>query len=53
MNNKERTANKKDPINKKPKSNILKRVGWNSSSGNLPTPMSAFSTSLITKILYY
>ena len=26
MNNKERTANKKDPINKKPKSNILKRV---------------------------
>ena len=52
MNNKDATANKKLPINRKPNKSIVPRVGSNSSSGNLPTPIRAFSTSLITKTTY-
>ena len=47
MNNKEAIENKKAPMSINPNINILKREGSNSSSGNLPTPMRALSTSLI------
>ena len=47
MNNKEATANKKLPISINPNKSIVLRVGSMGSSGNLPTPIRAFSTSLI------
>ena len=47
MNNKDATAKRKQPININPNRSIVPRVGSIGSSGNLPTPMRAFSTSLI------
>jgi len=47
MNNKDATANRKQPININPNRSIVPRVGSIGSSGNLPTPMRALSTSLI------
>jgi hypothetical protein len=47
MNNKDAIANRKEPISINPNKSIVPRVGSMGSSGNLPTPMRAFSTSLI------
>ena len=51
MNNKEATANRKLPMSKNPNTRIFKRDSSNDSSGNLPTPIRALRTSLITKKL--
>lgn len=51
MNNKEAIASKKLPTSINPNKSIVPRVGSIGSSGNVPTPISAFKTSLITKKL--
>lgn len=49
MNNINNIVPKKLPINKNPNVSIFNRVGSGGSSGNLPTPINALSTSLTTE----
>ena len=43
------TVNKNENISIRPNANTLNSVGSNSLSGNLPTPIRAFNTSIITE----